>query len=205
MNNKVKCLIKQVKQGDQLAFGKLIELYQHKVYRICFRLIGNRHEAEDLAQEVFLRAYQKINNHDSNKKFSSWLFRIATNLTMDRLKNKIPDYYLDAEMAGAEGMMLYTRSPANNKLPDNQVIGLELQDTVQKAIFRLAPEYRSVIVLKYMENLSLREISEIMQIPIGTVVTRIHRGRETLRKHLKPVPNLGDVVSRHTELGHIFW
>lgn len=188
MNDTVKCLIKKMKQGDQLAFSELIELYQHEVYRICFRLIGNRHEAEDIAQETFLRVYQNINSYDSNKKFSSWLFRIATNLTTDRLKKKKPDYYLDAEVAGAEGMTMYTRIPANNNLPEDQVIGLELQDTVQKAIYRLAPEYRSAIVLKYMEDLSMSEISEIMQIPIGTVKTIIHRGRETLRKHLKTVP-----------------
>lgn len=187
MNNTVKCLIKQVKQGDQLAFGKLIELYQHKVYRICFRLIGNCHGAEDLAQEVFLQAYQNINNHDTNKKFSSWLFRIAIQLTMDRLKKTIPDYYLDTEIDDAKGMTRYTWSPANNKLLDNQVIGLELQDTVQKETFQLAPEYRSVIVLKYMEGLSLREISEIMQIPIGTVKTSVHRGREILRKQLEQI------------------
>ncbi|WP_010530535.1 RNA polymerase sigma factor SigW [Lentibacillus jeotgali] len=188
MNDTVKYLVKKVKQGDQLAFSELIELYQHEVYRICYRLIGNRYEAEDLAQEAFLRAYQNINSHDSNKKFSSWLFRIASNLTIDRLKKKKPDYYLDAEVAGAEGMTMYTRIPANHQLPEDQVIGLELQDTVQKAIFRLAPEYRSAIVLKYIKDLSLREISDVMQIPIGTVKTRLHRGRETLRKHLEPFP-----------------
>src|SRR5699024_1345640 len=181
MENNNRQIIEKVKQGDQHAFSELIELYQHKVYRICFRLIGNRHEAEELAQEAFLRAYQNIKSHDSNKKFSSWLFRIATNLTIDWLKKKKPDYYLDAEVTGAEGMTMYTRIPANNKLPEDQVIALEFQDTVHKAIFQLAPEYRSAIVLKYMEGLSLREMSDIMQIPIGTVKTRIHRGREILR------------------------
>src|SRR5699024_809134 len=194
MNDTVKCLIKKVKQGDQLAFSELIELYQHEVYRICFRLIGNSYEAEDLAKEAFWRAYQNINSHDSNKKFSSWLFRIATNLTIDRLKKKKPDYYLDAEVAGAEGMTMDTRIPDNNQLPEDQVIGMELQDTVQRAIFRLAPEYRSAIVLKYMEDLSLRDISDIMQIPIGTVKTRIYRGRETLRKHWNQFHNFGVTI-----------
>lgn len=184
MNDTVKCLINKVKQGEQQAFRDLIELYQNQVFNICFRLIGNRHDAEDLTQEAFLRAYQNINSHDINKKFSSWLFRIAINLTIDRIKKKKPDYYLDAEVAGTEGMAMYTLIPEDSKLPEDQVIDMELQDTVQNAILRLAPKYRSAIVLKYIEDLSLSEISDIMQIPIGTVKTRIYRGREILRKHL---------------------
>ncbi|GAA0596717.1 RNA polymerase sigma factor SigW [Virgibacillus siamensis] len=184
MDDIVKNLIRKVKQGDQLAFSELIELYQHEVYQVCFRLIGNRHEAEDLAQEAFLRAYQNINSHDNNKKFSSWLFRIATNLTIDRLKKKKSDYYLDADMADEGGKTMYSRIRANNKLPEDQVIRLELQDPVQKAILRLAPKYRSAIVLKYIQGLSLEEISNIMQIPVATIKTRVHRGREMLRKLL---------------------
>ncbi|ALX47498.1 RNA polymerase sigma factor SigW [Lentibacillus cibarius] len=187
MNDTVNSLVKKAQKGDQLAFSELIDFYQHRVYRICFRLIGNHHDAEDLAQTAFLRAYQNINSHDNNKKFSSWLFRIATNLTLDRLKMKKPDYYLDAEVFNADGMTMYNRIPANNQLPEDQVIGREMLDIIQKAMFGLSPEYRLAIIFKYLEELSLKEISDIMQIPIGTVKTRIHRGREILRKQLEPV------------------
>ncbi|HET7580667.1 MAG TPA: RNA polymerase sigma factor SigW [Bacillales bacterium] len=185
MDDMIKRVIKKVKKGDQQAFGELIELYQHKVYQICFRMIGNRQEAEDLAQEAFLRAYLNIDSYDINKKFSSWLFRIATNLTIDRLRKKKPDYYLDAEIAGAEGMTLYTQLAADTELPEDQVVDLELQETIQKEMMQLPPKYRSAVVLKYMEDLSLKEISEIMHIPVATVKTRIHRGREALRKRLR--------------------
>ncbi|HEU5138416.1 MAG TPA: sigma-70 family RNA polymerase sigma factor, partial [Bacillales bacterium] len=112
MEDLVQRVIKKVRKGDQQAFGELIDLYQHKVYQICFRMVSNRQEAEDLAQEAFLRAYLNIDSYDSNKKFSSWLFRIATNLTIDRLRKKKPDFYLDAEIAGSEGLTMYNRLSA---------------------------------------------------------------------------------------------
>lgn len=187
MDDVVKRVVKRVKKGDQQAFGELIDLYQHKVYQICFRMIGNRHEAEDLAQEAFLRAYLNIDSYDSDKKFSSWLYRIATNLTIDRLRKKKPDYYLDAEIAGAEGLTMYAQLSADDDLPEDQVVSLELQETIQAEILQLPPKYRSAIVLKYIEDLSLKEIGEILNIPVATVKTRIHRGREALRKRLRHV------------------
>ncbi|HEX6923416.1 MAG TPA: RNA polymerase sigma factor SigW [Bacillales bacterium] len=187
MDDVVKRVVKRVRKGDQQAFGELIDLYQHKVYQICFRMIGNRHEAEDLAQEAFLRAYLNIDSYDSDKKFSSWLYRIATNLTIDRLRKKKPDYYLDAEIAGAEGLTMYAQLSADDDLPEDQVVSLELQETIQAEILQLPPKYRSAIVLKYIEDLSLKEIGEILNIPVATVKTRIHRGREALRKRLRHV------------------
>lgn len=184
MDDIIKRVIKKVKKGDQQAFGELIELYQHKVYQICLRMIGNRQEAEDLAQEAFLRAYLNIESYNIEKKFSSWLFRIATNLTIDRLRKKKADYYLDAEIAGAEGITMYAQLAADEELPEDQVVSLELQETIQNEIMRLPPKYRSAIVLKYVEDFSLKEISEILNIPVATVKTRIHRGREALRKRL---------------------
>ncbi|HET7616723.1 MAG TPA: RNA polymerase sigma factor SigW [Bacillales bacterium] len=184
MEDIVKRIIVRVKKGDQQAFGELIELYQNKVYQICLRLIGNRQEAEDLAQEAFLRAYLNIDSYHIDKKFSSWLFRIATNLTIDRLRKKKPDYYLDAEISGTDGVTMYAQLASNQELPEDQVVGLELQEKVQHEVMQLPPKYRSAIVLKYMEDLSLKEIGEILNIPVATVKTRIHRGREALRKRL---------------------
>lgn len=180
-------VIKKAKTGDQQAFGELIDLYQHKVYQICLRMIGNREEAEDLAQETFLRAYLNIDSYDIEKKFSSWLYRIATNVTIDRLRKKKPDYYLDAEISGTEGMTLYNHLAVDEKLPEDQLLTLEMQEVVQKEIIQLSPKYRSAIVLKYIEDLSLHEISEVLNIPVATVKTRIHRGREALRKRLRHV------------------
>ncbi|MCM3768106.1 RNA polymerase sigma factor SigW [Neobacillus niacini] len=183
----VKKRIKQVIKGDQDAFGEIVEIYKNSVYHLCYRMLGNSHEAEDIAQEAFLRAYVNIKSFNQDLKFSTWLFRIATNLCIDRIRKKKPDYYLDAEVAGTEGLTMYSQIPSDTELPEKELESLELQETVQKEILKLPEKYRSAIVLKYIEDLSLNEISEILDLPLGTVKTRIHRGREALRQQLRYV------------------
>ncbi|WP_042142177.1 RNA polymerase sigma factor SigW [Paucisalibacillus sp. EB02] len=179
--------IKQVKKGDHAAFEDIVMFYQDKIYQHCHRMLGNKHEAEDIAQEAFIRAYVNIHSYDERRKFSTWLYRIATNLTIDRLRKRKPDYYLDAEVKGTEGLDMYSQLAADGKLPEDEIEGLELQHYIQKQIAELPPKYRSIIMLRYLEDFSLQEISEILDIPIGTVKTRIHRGREALRKKLRHV------------------
>lgn len=183
----VKKRIKQVIKGDQDAFGEIVEIYKNSVYQLAFRMLGNQHEAEDIAQEAFIRAYVNIKSFNQDLKFSTWLFRIATNLCIDRIRKKKPDYYLDAEVSGTEGLTMYSQVSSDTPLPETELESLELHETVQKEILKLPEKYRSAIVLKYIEELSLNEISEILELPIGTVKTRIHRGREALRQQLRYV------------------
>ncbi len=183
----VKKRIKQVKKGDQNAFGEIVEIYKNKVYQICYRMLGNRHEAEDAAQEAFIRAFVNIHTFNQDLKFSTWLFRIATNLCIDKIRKKKPDFYLDAEVSGTEGLTLYSQIASETELPEDELESLELQEEVQKQILKLPDKYRTVIVLKYIEELSLNEISEILNLPLGTVKTRIHRGRDCLRQQLRYV------------------
>jgi len=176
--------IRQVLKGDQNAYTDIVNLYQHKLYQVCFRMLGNKQEAEDIAQEAFVRAYINLHTYDQKRKFSTWIYRIATNLCIDRIRKKKPDYYLDAQIAGTDGLDMYSQIAAEEQLPEETVEQMELQDRIQYEISRLPDKYRSVIVLKYIEELSLQEISEILDMPLGTVKTRIHRGREALRKQL---------------------
>lgn len=187
MDTLIKKRIKQVKKGDQNAFTEIVELFKDKVYQLCYRMVGNAHDAEDIAQEAFIRAYVNINSYDTNRKFSTWLYRIATNLSIDRLRKRKPDYFLDAEIEGTEGLTMYSQIPSDDLQPDEAVESLEFQEWVQQEINELPVMYRSVIVLKYIEELSLKEIGDILDLPIGTVKTRIHRGREALRKRLRNV------------------
>ncbi|MEQ2529692.1 RNA polymerase sigma factor SigW [Robertmurraya yapensis] len=183
----IKKRIKQVLKGDQNAYAEIVELYKDKVYQLCYRMLGNRHEAEDMAQEAFIRAYVNIASFNIELKFSTWLYRIATNLCIDRIRKKKPDYYLDAEVSGTDGLTMYSQIPSDTRLPEDEVEKMELQDIIQREISNLPEKYRSVIVLKYIEELSLNEISEILDMPLGTVKTRIHRGREALRHQLRNV------------------
>lgn len=183
----IKKRIKQVLKGDQDAFAEIVEIYSNSIYQLGYRMLGNRHEAEDIAQEAFIRAYVNIKSFNQDLKFSTWLFRIATNLCIDRMRKKKPDYYLDAEVSGTDGLTMYSQLASNSPLPEMELESLELQESVQKEILKLPEKYRSVIVLKYIEELSLNEISEILDLPLGTVKTRIHRGREALRQQLRYV------------------
>ncbi|WP_347552813.1 RNA polymerase sigma factor SigW [Pseudalkalibacillus hwajinpoensis] len=181
----VKRIILQVRKGDHNAFGELVELYKDRVYTLTYRMLGNRQEAEDVAQEAFIRAYTNIDRYQIDRKFSTWLYRIATNLSIDRMRKKKPDYYLDAEISGTDGLTMYSQISSGEELPDDEVVSLEAQNDIHRAILSLPPKYRSAITLKYIQELSLKEISEILDLPLGTVKTRIHRGREALRKKLR--------------------
>ncbi|GGJ96003.1 ECF RNA polymerase sigma factor SigW [Lentibacillus kapialis] len=179
--------IKQVKQGNQSAFEDIVFFYQNKIYQHCYRMLGNKHEAEDIGQETFIRAYVNIHSFDDKRKFSTWLYRIATNLTIDRIRKRKPDYFLDADIKGTDGLDMYSQLATDSRLPEEEVEGMELQRYINQEIYALPPKYRSVIILRYLEEFSLQEISDILNIPLGTVKTRIHRGREALRKKLRHV------------------
>lgn len=184
MDALVKKIIIEVKKGDQEAFSELVELYKDKVYQVAYRMLGNVHEAQDIAQETFIRAFVNLDSFDIDRKFSTWIFRIATNLSIDRLRKKKPNFHLEDKVTGTEDLNYYSQIPVDEKLPEEEVVQFEMQEWIQKEIMMLPPKYRSAIILRYMEDLSLKEIGEILNLPIGTVKTRIHRGREALRKRL---------------------
>lgn len=176
--------INEVLKGNQEAFEEIVTLFQHRLYHVCFRMLSNRQEAEDIAQEAFVRAYINIHTFDQKRKFSTWLFRIATNLCIDRIRKKKPDYYLDANVPGTEGLTMYSQIAADGQLPEDEVEQMETQERIQYEIGQLSDKYRSVIILRYIEELPLQEISDILELPLGTVKTRVHRGRAALRKQM---------------------
>ena len=184
MDDLVNKRVNEVLKGHQDAFEEIVTLFQHRLYQVCYRMLGNAQEAEDIAQEAFVRAYTNIHTYDQNRKFSTWLFRIATNLCIDRIRKKKPDYYLDAEVPGTEGLNMYSQIAAPGELPEEQVEKMEMQERIHYEIGRLPDKYRSVIILRYIEELPLQEIGDILKLPLGTVKTRVHRGREALRKQM---------------------
>ncbi|WP_373894740.1 RNA polymerase sigma factor SigW [Virgibacillus natechei] len=187
MDQLIRNKIRQVKKGDKSAFEDVITFYQDKIYRHCFRMIGNAHEAEDIAQEAFIRSYVNIHSFDDRRKFSTWLYRIATNLTIDHIRKRKPDTYLDAQIQGTGGLDMYSQLASGGPSPGEEVESQELQCYIHQKILELPPKYRSSIILRYLEEFSLQEISDTLDIPLGTVKTRIHRGREALRKKLRYV------------------
>jgi RNA polymerase sigma-70 factor (ECF subfamily) len=177
------------RNGDRKAFAEIVKRYQNKIMKLGFRMLNQLQEAEDVAQETFFKVYSNLHRYDVTQKFSTWIYRVATNICIDRLRRRKEQISLD--VAGSEPSNDNTNRELQLKIsnkwqtPENQVILSELQGQVQQAVQQLPDKYRLAIVLRYMQELSLQEISEVLDIPLPTVKTRIHRGREVLRKKLE--------------------
>lgn len=173
------------RKGDQRAFAELVELYKDKIYHLAYRMLNNRHEAEDVVQDTFLRVYKNLERYDENQKFSTWIYRIGTNLCIDRLRKRKPTYSLDAEMNDQEGIDGYAMIPSEDRTPETEYMLSETQQMIRQAIDTLPAKYKTVMILRYLQDLSLQEISDVLDMPVTTIKTRVHRGREFLRKKLE--------------------
>ena len=171
------------RNGDRDAFIELVILYQEKIYQLAYRMLANRHEAEDVVQETFLRVFKNLHSYDPNLKFSTWIYRIGTNLCIDRLRKKKVTYSLDVDPDG-EGLNGYSQLPSDEPNPETQVLISETQEKIQQAISELPEKYKSVVLLYYFHDFSLQEIAGILNMPATTIKTRLHRARDYLRKKI---------------------
>jgi len=178
-------LAQLARSGDRSAFGQLVDLYKDKIFHLAYRMTGSRQEAEDIVQETFMRVYANLDKYDSRWKFSTWIFRIGNNLCIDRLRKRRPTWSLDAENPDADGGDGYAMLPTNDASPEDRMVLSEMQKNIRDAIAQLPDKYRSVVVLRYLQDLSLNEIADILELPVSTVKTRLHRGRESLRRKLE--------------------
>jgi RNA polymerase sigma-70 factor (ECF subfamily) len=180
-------LIARLVARDERAFNELVRAYDRRVFALVLRMIGNRAEAEDLAQEVFVQVFKAIGTFRGDSKLSTWIYRIAVNLCKNRTK------YLRVRHAGeeeeleavAERVPLGEARRANVgqvERPDEMIAGKQVEQIVQRAILALEPEFRECLVLRDVEELSYEEIGEITGLPAGTVKSRIHRARGMLRE-----------------------
>ncbi|MCA9552282.1 MAG: sigma-70 family RNA polymerase sigma factor [Myxococcales bacterium] len=180
-----KVLLERVAAGDQRAFQLLVERYQHRVFAFCARMVGDRAEAEDLAQDVFLTLYRNAGEFRGESAFSTWLFRIAKNQTLNRIK------YLERRGRAAGRVPPELAEDRLARLTDEDALDADERlaqsqraEAVQAAISELAEDHRAVVVLRDMEDMSYEEISDITGLPLGTVKSRIHRARSALAKRL---------------------
>jgi RNA polymerase sigma-70 factor, ECF subfamily len=174
------------RSGDRRAFEELVDMYKDKIYHLAYRMLSQSGESEDVVQETFLRVYMNLDRYDENQKFSTWIYRIATNLCIDRLRKRKPNYSLDAEMPDGEGSDWYSMLPSDQETPEEELVLSETQQQIRKAIDALPEKYKSVVILRYLHDMSLQEIGDVLKMPVTTVKTRVHRGREYLRKKLEP-------------------
>jgi RNA polymerase sigma-70 factor (ECF subfamily) len=180
-------------EGREAAFRELIRRYERPVFSLIYRMVRDREMAEDLAQETFVKVLNHIDRYRPEFKFSSWLFKIANNVTIDHLrKRQLDTVSIDgsphaATAAEAEATSLDLAS--RGETPLDELEARELGSAIERAIAGLRPEYRSCILLRHVEGRSYEEIAATLDLPLGTVKTYIHRARHELRDalaHLKP-------------------
>ncbi len=177
-------LVRRSLDGDRWAFTEIVDRYKGPIYNVAYRMLRQREDAEDVAQEVFLHVYRALDKFDLEQRFSPWIYRIASNLCLDKLrKNKNVTISLDAPLAEDRG--LYRQIPDAAEGPPELAANAETRREIQAAIDALPEKYRLIVILRHTRDLAYEEIAEAMDLPLGTVKTRLFRAREFLRRYLE--------------------
>lgn len=170
--------------GNTQIFSRLIDNYKNMVYNLAYRMSNSPHEAEDISQEAFMRAYQSLARFNPSYKFSTWIYQITLNIIRDKYKKKEIDYIsLDTPVETDDSEFYH--QPADLTTNPEQIFSQrENLQAIQQAIYSLPLKYREVVVLRHLQDLSYVEISNILKLPQGTVKVHLYRAREQLRKIL---------------------
>jgi RNA polymerase sigma-70 factor, ECF subfamily len=186
-------VISHARQGRETAFRELIRRYERPVFSVIYRMVHDRELAEDLAQETFIKVLNALDRYDPKYKFSSWIFKIAHNATLDQLRKKEPE---TLSLDGSPHASTQEQTEASSftavdttETPEQYTQSKQLGSEIEAAIEQLRPEYRAAIVLWHIEGRPYDEIADIMGLPLGTVKTYIHRGRNELRGMLQHLRN----------------
>ncbi len=177
-------LLRAARNGDRAAFRKFVEAYMRAVYAIGSRLMGNHDDADDIAQETFVRAWQALDRYDARYSPYTWLRTIATRLAVNELEKR-----RRRQTEGGERFDVVAETRASTRAdPAEELDGREAEERVAEALASLPDEYRAALVLRTYEELSYEEIARELEIPVGTVMSRIHRARRMLRERLGAPP-----------------
>lgn len=178
-------LVKKARGGDEAAYKELVEKYERALYYHILKMVKDKEQVEDLVQETFVKAFDNLNTYSTNYAFSTWLYRIATNHTIDYLrKKKLKTLSIDDPVKTKDGEM-EMQLPDESAGTDRNIIRKQRQKIVRQAIENLPEKYRKVIELRHMEEKSYQEIADVLDSPLGTVKAHIFRARELLYKELK--------------------
>lgn len=178
-------LVKMALAGDQKAYKALFEMHRQSIFHIALKIVRNSEEAKDLVQETFIKAFGSLKTYNSTYRFSTWLYKIAANCSIDSIrKRKIDALSLDKPISTKEGDVQmevadYTYHPERDLFAKRKSFGIE------EAIEELPDKYREVIILRHKEDKAYEEIARLLKVPVGTVKARIFRARELLKKKLK--------------------
>lgn len=176
-------LVSSAQEGDRQAFGELVSLYRQGVINVVYRICGDEALAEDIAQEAFIRAWQKLPSYQPKASFRSWVYRIATNAVLDELRRQ-------KETINVDGLQV--ADPAQSI--EERLIDRQEVERVQAAILDLPEASRAVLVLREFEGLSYQEIADALDIPKGTVMSRLNYARKSMRSALAEFAALDQAV-----------
>lgn len=185
MDDKTRALVRKAQNNDLSAFDELVRLYQNKVYALCTHLAGNHADAQDLAQEAFIRAFRAMGSFRNDADFGTWMHRITVNLWLNlKRKNsgRPPVAYLDEPYQGEDGSDVQREIADGDGDPLQLLEEKEYRGLVRAALGSLSKEHRSVLVLREIEGYSYEEVSQMLGCSLGTVKSRLSRAREVMRR-----------------------
>ncbi|MBI5640271.1 MAG: sigma-70 family RNA polymerase sigma factor [Nitrospirae bacterium] len=174
-------LIERFKDGDNSAFEELILKYQDRIYNLCRHMLGNAHDAEDMAQDSFIKAYQNLKRFRPEASFYTWLYRIAVNTCLDFKKRPFFESLFRTSDKGEEFVL---EPISEGPSPEKELETRQMMHALQKGLAQLSPKFRTVLILREMEGFSYEEIAEVLDLSTGTVKSRISRAREELKKSM---------------------
>ncbi len=194
-----KVLIRRILSGDQDAFAQLVKTYETQVYNLCLRMVGNQEDAKDLAQESFIKAWRGLQFYKFESAFSTWLYRLTSNVCIDFLRKQKRRPVVSMTMQEEEETLTELEVPDSAPLPEAQVLYLEQKQAIAAAMNQLEEEFRTVLTLRVIEDLPYEEIAEILDLKIGTVKSRLARARNKLKTLLEHGNILEEEASNHSE------
>jgi len=182
-------LARRIRAGDRVAFRQLVEEYQERMFGVALGIVRNSEDAMDITQEAFLKVHQKIERFEGGSRLYTWMYRIVVNLCIDhtrRTRKRKPVVYDDHVMLRDEEHVRGSEiAPIRLPSPDQALGRKELIRSVERALGKLSPNHRQVIVLREVEGLSYKEIANILEVSVGTVMSRLHHARQNMQSTLK--------------------
>jgi len=169
--------LERAQHGDEEAFTRIVECYQVPVYNLCRRILSDPYEAEDAAQEAFLKAYRSISKYDRDRKFLNWILTIASNHCVDRLRRR------RFKLISLDNLVPGSLPEEKTLSPESTLLEKEKRDAVQELLNELGPHDRAVVVLKYWYEMSNEEIAEMLSMTVSAVKSRLHRARRDMALH----------------------
>ena len=189
-NQAVNALVRRCVSGDAAAWQEIVQQYHRRIYNICYRFSGSPDDASDLAQEVFIKMYRTLSTFDTTRaSFMTWVTTVTRNLLVDHFRKGKYDRVTDSLDATPgnqeEGLTLADQLEDQNPNPETRVRSQEVQKLVHEALKRLSPELREAVILRDLQDLDYKDIAKVLNVPEGTVKSRINRGRTELARLLQ--------------------